>query len=160
MLKMTNIREPKCLSSRGVQLSSEVYKTRNANMETNDHVFVECSSAKLVSAHLWHWVEWWPVNDRTVPAFWESFDRDNGNVVHRHVKRLIAAVFLWIVWKQRNERVFGRATKNEKAMSEEIQFVAFDWIKHRTKFGKFLSWENWCCNPLIAVSLCIALAPR
>ena len=98
-------------------------------METNDHVFVECSSAKLVSAHLWRWVEWWPVNDRTVSAFWESFDRDNGNVVHRHVKRLIAAVFLWIVWKQRNERVFGRASKNEKAMSEGIRFVTFEWIK-------------------------------
>ena len=76
------------------------------------------------------------------------------------MKRMITIGFLWILWRQRNEKVFGHASKNEKAMSEEIRFVTFEWIKYRSKFGKRLSWESWCCNASKVVTFCVALAPR
>ena len=123
------------LTNRGVELSSLVCRSCNAVSESVDHVIVECSSARLVSANLWRWVEWWPINCRSVSDFWESIDRNNANVISRDVKRMIAAGFLWILWRQRNEKVFGRASKNEKAMSEEIRSVTFDWFEYRSKCG-------------------------
>ena len=148
------------LSIRGVTLSSLECRSCNTKSESVDHVFAECSSARLVSAHLWRWVDWWPVNCRTVSELWDLIDRNDGNSINRDVKRLITAGFLWILWRQRNEKVFERVSKNEKSIIEEIRFVTFDWIKHRSKFDNLLSWESWCCNPIKAVTLCIALAPR
>ena len=45
-------------------------------------------------------------------------------------------------------------------MAEDVKFMAFDQIRCRTNFGKLLSWENWCNNPVKVVATSIALAPR
>ena len=148
------------LHARGVQLPSIGCYLCNAKSESLDHVFTDCSSARLISAHLSLWTDWWSVNETTVSGLWLSIDQGSSNKVRRLVKKLIAAAFFWILWKQRNDKAFGRAIKKEKEKCEKIQFVAFNWIKHRAKFGKILSWESWCSNPINAVTLCCALAPR
>ncbi|KAJ9548444.1 hypothetical protein OSB04_020987 [Centaurea solstitialis] len=123
-------------------------KLCNAKPETLNHLFGECSTASIVSAHLSCWLEWWPI------------DASTGNNIHRTVRRVITAAFFWVLWTQRNSKIFKGSLKKEREMCEEIHFKAFDWIRCRSNFGKFLTWENWCCNPIKAVSLCIALAPR
>ncbi|KAJ9558270.1 hypothetical protein OSB04_012884 [Centaurea solstitialis] len=130
------------LCKRGITLQSD--------MCSSNHIFGECSTAKLVSAHISQWVDWWPSKERTVSEMWDHIDSNKSNDVNRKVRR--------VIWSQRNSKVYNGSMKKEKEMAEEIKFIAFDWIRCRTKFG--ITWEIWCCNPVKAVATCIALAPR
>ena len=127
---------------RGVVLPSVDCKLCNAKPESLNHIFVDCSSAKLVSAHLSQWVEWWPTNATNVTGLWTHIDQGSTNKVQRNVRRLLAATFFWALWKQRNGKVFGGPGKSEKELSEEIKLIAFDWIRYRAHFGRLLLWEN------------------
>ncbi|KAJ9536931.1 hypothetical protein OSB04_029664 [Centaurea solstitialis] len=60
---------------------------------------------------------------------------------------IITTAFFWVLWAQRNSKVFNEIVQKEKAIGEDIQFKAYDWIRGRTKFGNLLTWENRCCNP-------------
>ncbi|KAJ9545124.1 hypothetical protein OSB04_024831 [Centaurea solstitialis] len=149
------------LSKRGVSVPSDECKLCNAKPETLNHLFGECSTTSIVSAHLSRWLEWWPVNEITASGIWTQIDASTGNNIHRTVRRVITAAFFFLVlWTQRNSKIFRGSSKNEREMCEEIRFKAFDWIRCRSNFGKFLTWKNWYCNPIKVASLYIALAPH
>ena len=55
--------------------------------------------------------------------------------------------------------VFKGCVKKENDIFREIQFLAFEWLRCRSKGGKTICWDSWVCNPANAVRSCI-LAPR
>ncbi|KAJ9549040.1 hypothetical protein OSB04_021583 [Centaurea solstitialis] len=121
--------------------------------ESSDHIFGDCSTAKIVSAHLSSWVNWWPTDIY-------SFDSNSANRLERNIRRTIGAAFFWEMWNNRNRKAFNGTIKSEKVISEDIKYTAYDWVRCRTKFGKGISWENWCCNPFSVIPSCTSLAPR
>ncbi|KAJ9554032.1 hypothetical protein OSB04_018077 [Centaurea solstitialis] len=143
------------LSKSGVSVDSLTCPLCKAKPESVDHIFGNCSTSKIVSALLSQWVGWWPTNDIAVPDLLSKIVSTMGNEVDRKLKNLIMAAFFWVLWKQRNHKIFKGISKHEKKIMEDIRFTAFDWIRCRTKFGKHLSWEDWCCNPLNVVMSCI-----
>ena len=140
------------LSKRGiVALNSEDCPFCLTAAECLDPTFVHCSTTKIVTAHLENWVDWWPKNVSSTHEMWSlpsSITRDK----HRYrVCKVIIAAFCWTIWLQRNRKLFNGSCKKEKDIFREIQFLAFDWIRCRTKFGNLLNWDSWSCNPVDAV---------
>ena len=147
------------LSKRGiVALNSKDCPLCLTAAECLVHTFVRCSTTKIVTAHLENWVDWWPKNVSSTHEMWSlpSFiTRDK----HRYrVCKVIIAAFCWTIWLQRNRKLFNGSCKKEKDIFREIQFLAFDWIRCRSKFGKLLIWESWVCNPVEAAFSCNSLA--
>ncbi|KAJ9555903.1 hypothetical protein OSB04_010517 [Centaurea solstitialis] len=60
---------------------------------------------------------------------------------------MIAVAFFWIIWTQRNNKVFDGSLKKESEIFRDIQFLAFEWFRCRSKIGKSITWESWICNP-------------
>ena len=124
-----------------------------------NHLFVRCSTTNIVVAHLHGWVDWWPKNAMYTQDIWSlpsSITRDK--LRHRVCKMIIAA-FCWTIWRYRNNKLFNGTFKNEKEIFREVKFLAFDWIRCRSKFGSLVNWDVWSCNPVEAVISCITLAP-
>ncbi|KAJ9567589.1 hypothetical protein OSB04_003555 [Centaurea solstitialis] len=128
--------------------------------ESSDHIFGDCSTAKIVSAHLSSWVNWWPTDTHSVSQLWGIIDSNSANRLERNIRRTIGAAFFWEMWNNRNRKAFNGTIKSEKVISEDIKYTAYDWVRCRTKFGKGISWENWCCNPFSVIPSCTSLAPR
>ncbi|KAJ9564655.1 hypothetical protein OSB04_000621 [Centaurea solstitialis] len=148
------------LAKRGVSCSSDDCPLCLSTVEDLDHVFVNCSTTKVISAHLENWLDWWPKSIRDIneiQALKSSITREN---LRLRVYKVIIAAFCWSIWLQRNSKLFKGSCKKEIEIFRDIQFLAFDWIRCRTKFGRALCWDRWSCNPVDAVISCITLAPR
>ncbi|KAJ9565542.1 hypothetical protein OSB04_001508 [Centaurea solstitialis] len=124
------------LIKRGVLVNSDGCKFCISNQESADHVA------------------------RSISDLWESIDSGSSGSLDRMIRRTIGAAFFWVLWNQRNNKTFSGAVKKEREIAEDIKFLAYDWIRGRVKAGKCLIWENWWCNPLVALSSCMALASR
>ncbi|XP_024965762.1 uncharacterized protein LOC112505960 [Cynara cardunculus var. scolymus] len=138
------------LIKRGVACSSDECPTCLVTVENLDHVFVNCSTAKAINAHMASWVNWWPVNATSVRDLW-SVVYEIGDSGRREVGKVIMAAYFWTVWTQRNHKTFRGKCKSDKDVCSDIQFTAYEWIRCRAKFSKPSSWENWICNPVDAV---------
>ena len=147
------------LIKRGVTCIAADCPMCKATPENPDHVFARCSTTRVVSAHLFSWLDWWPPSATTVHDMWMAINSVTDGL-RKEVGKTIMAAFFWTIWSQRNCKVFNGMIKKERVILSDIQFLAYDWIRCRSKFGKLLSWESWLCNPADAVSSCIALAPR
>ncbi|KAJ9560786.1 hypothetical protein OSB04_005946 [Centaurea solstitialis] len=97
--------------------------------ENLNHLFVECSTTRLVSVYLVCWLDWWPDNESSVSGLWEAIGANSSNVVHTKVKQVIATSFFWTIWLHRNNKAFTSSMKNEKVICRDIQFLAYDWIR-------------------------------
>ena len=130
--------------------------------ESLDHIMGGCSMSKLVSSLMSRWVHWWPQNISSAHSIWTTICDDDREKKGRRkeVKKVIGAAFFWTMWRARNGKVFNGEMVREKVIFENIQFLAFDWIRNRFKFGKLLAWDFWICNPLSAIDLCTSLASR
>ena len=132
----------------------------NTEKESLDHLLVCCSFSKLICVHLLSWVGWWPTSESSVQGVWTAVLSSVGNNSSKEARKVIVAAFLWIMWIQRNGKVFNGIIKSAEEIVEEIQYMAFAWLRSRYKLGKFLTWESWLCNPESAFLSCNSLAPR
>ncbi|KAJ9553912.1 hypothetical protein OSB04_017957 [Centaurea solstitialis] len=128
--------------------------------ETLDHLMCTCSTSKTVCAYLTSWADWWPTADQTVVNVWDKICSARETKIHKEVRKVIRAAFFNSIRLSRNHKVFKGGYKSEKEIFREIQVSAFNWVRCRSKGGKFLSWDGWLCNPFNAVVSCIALASR
>ena len=97
--------------------------------ECLDHVLVNCSTAKVVGAHIKSWVDWWPWHESTAEGIWVSLNATGGDNAHKMVRKVIGAAFFWSIWSQRNNKVFKGCCKKETEIFRDTQFLAFDWIR-------------------------------
>ncbi|KVH94789.1 Reverse transcriptase zinc-binding domain-containing protein [Cynara cardunculus var. scolymus] len=58
------------LLKRGIVLNSAECQTCLVTAENLDHVFVTCSTTKVINAHLASWVNWWPANASSARNMW------------------------------------------------------------------------------------------
>ncbi|KAJ9553155.1 hypothetical protein OSB04_017200 [Centaurea solstitialis] len=146
------------LSKRGVSLSSDECPLCLTATESMDHLLVSCSTTKIVTAHMANWVNWWPKNISTTSEIWSLVNTTTN--LRLRVCKVIIAAYCWTIWLQRNNKLFNGTCKKEKEIFSEIQYLAFDWIRCCTKFGRLLNCDSWVCNPVDAVTSCTLLAPR
>jgi len=151
---MINVRK------RRVGLQSEDCPLCLSATESTNHIFALCLTTKVVCALLAVWVDWWPKNVSLTQDIWSAICSAVGDKCRKQVRKVIVAAFFWTIWSQRNYKVFKGSIVKEKVILGEIQFLAFDWIRCRSKFGKLLIWEGWVCNPVEAAFSCNSLASR
>ena len=133
-----------------------------ASEESLYHIMTACSATRLVSAYISSRVKWWPVTVPSTQSLWTAICNSDGKqrADEKVVMKVIGVAFLWFMWRTRNNKMFNGTLMKEKEIFENIQFLAFDWIRNRFKYGNLMSWDNWIRNPIKAVAICNPLAPR
>ncbi|KAJ9551069.1 hypothetical protein OSB04_015114 [Centaurea solstitialis] len=148
------------LLNRGVALPNSDCPLCHAGPECINHLMTSCSTAKIVSAHLEKWVDWWPKNTFTIADFWNMIRRAGKRIPQADICKVLGVAFLNTMWTTRNKNVFDGDLKQEIEIVKEIQAVAFSWVRGRFKGGSNISWEDWLCNPANAIASCTTLASR
>ncbi|KAJ9544963.1 hypothetical protein OSB04_024670 [Centaurea solstitialis] len=148
------------LQNRGMVLNSDLCPLCLCTTENLDHLLSTCSTTKTVSAYISNWVDWWPINAQMVAIVWDKIRSSGVNKIQKNVRKVIGAAFFNSLWASRNRKVFNGGIKFEKEIFRDVQAMAFNWIRCRSKGGNVLSWEGWLCNPINAVVSCFNLASR
>ena len=83
------------------------------DIDRKSGTFVECSTTKVVSAHIGDWVKWWPKNALTDYSPWLRSTSVTGKAIDIKVHMAIVAAFFWVIWALRNSRIFNGTLKKE-----------------------------------------------
>ncbi|KAL4582537.1 hypothetical protein LXL04_007088 [Taraxacum kok-saghyz] len=129
------------LSSKGIQVTSHQCKMcllEDANM---DHVFFRCEYALSLWLWLCNWSGLMDVAPIDFVSFSTSVNSYNGDVETKKMFLSLGYTVLWLIWKERNERFFGRRIKKAMQLANDIQLFAFNWIKNRGNI-KRLDWTE------------------
>ncbi|XP_071686513.1 uncharacterized protein [Rutidosis leptorrhynchoides] len=93
--------------------------------------------------------KWWDLGSYTKLSLTESFG-GNLTVAKTDLGAKIWQAVEWtcgyLLWKNRNNKVFKKKAWCAPSALNEIQITSFDWISHRVK-GVHLEWHKWLANP-------------
>ncbi|KAJ9542202.1 LOW QUALITY PROTEIN: hypothetical protein OSB04_028708 [Centaurea solstitialis] len=134
-LLLNRLRTRDNLQNKGMTLNSDLYPMCLSSAESLDHLMCFCSSTKTVSAFLTSWIDWWPLNEQTVVNVWDKISSIGGNKIHKEVRKVIGAAFFNSIWSSRNSKVFNGGFISEKEIFRDIQLVAYNWMRSRTRGG-------------------------
>ncbi|GJV46735.1 putative RNA-directed DNA polymerase, eukaryota, reverse transcriptase zinc-binding domain protein, partial [Tanacetum coccineum] len=128
------------LSSRGIEIPEISCPLCNGNVESNTHIFYECTFAKEIwrTTRMWcedsfplfksndHWIDWlisWPA----------SCDK-------KHRVFVIIAASLWFIWRYRNDVTFSSHSLKKSDVFDFIRLYSFSWLKHRGRKCLLRQW--------------------
>ncbi|XP_071740621.1 uncharacterized protein [Rutidosis leptorrhynchoides] len=132
------------LDKRGIDLHSVRCPVCDGGIESVEHILFSCQFAQDVWLKV---LNWWGYNT-SIFGFDDIFNGTFGSLATDNKKFLWQAV-CWIVcyllWKNRNEKVFKNKIRAVPSLNLEIQTLSFDWLSRRQNWHK-LEWHNWIKN--------------
>lgn len=134
------------LGPRGVDIDSDCCVLCNAERETTDHMFIHCPfSFKVWDYFIKAFKIVWPLPGSLL----QLFDAWRENVLRgrgREVWKIVHYAICWIIWTDRNDRVFGARRKRVTEVIDNIKYlvVLWSWDADTFKFINLsLIWSNW-----------------
>ena len=114
--------------------------------ETTTHIFLHCEVASLIWRKVLNWLG---VNFITPQNMFTHFACWNGEVNSRQLKKVFWLIWhasIWMIWKERNARIFKNQFKNFDEVVDDIKAVSWCWSLSRLRIVSCLLYE-WCWNP-------------
>ncbi|XP_022019238.1 uncharacterized protein LOC110919272 [Helianthus annuus] len=135
------------LIKRGMALDSLDCPMCDAGQESTLHLFTGCIFSTEVWARLEAWCRLPPtmlfeVADLVRLTVDQSKSKKEGRIIQS-----IMYTAMWVLWNERNDRIFNNKPRREKEVFENIKFLSFFWIRNRSRH-KSVDWNKWCNYPL------------
>ncbi|XP_071687280.1 uncharacterized protein [Rutidosis leptorrhynchoides] len=134
------------LDKRGIGLHSVRCPLCDDDLKSVDHSIIFCQQ----SLDIWERVfKWWDVGPFSSFSVNEVLGMVNNPSMSKFGGMLWLAVrwvSAYIIWKNRNNKVFNGKCWNTPMVFNEIQIKSFEWLSPRAK-GRKLEWLTWLSNP-------------
>lgn len=135
------------LDRRGVDIPSLLCPMCNDCLESIDHVLVRCR----ISSMIWERVfKWWGLDEQNIVDVNQVLTLKGRKAWKEDSRKRWEGVVwstLYILWRHRNEVVFGKKKLNVEIMLSELQWRIFLWLKGRDKKVCW-NWTIWCMDPV------------
>lgn len=135
------------LIKRGVPIQHTECRFCQEDLETTSHIFTGC----CYSNEVWFRVENWCRISHSflfdIPDLLKVPECQTEYKDSKHILRGIWYTAIWMIWNERNERVFNDKKRHPVQLVENIKTKAYFWIRNRSRW-KFKDWKNWCNFPL------------
>lgn len=136
------------LSLRGLEIPSIVCPLCNVVAESTSHLLFSCSLARQVRSKV---MRWWELDDPDISSYdeWLSwFNNIRLPMPLKDVLEGICYVKWWLVWRFRNQMIFGSSLPRKDVLFDDIVRLSFTWCSSRCK-SKF-NWVTWMQNPSLS----------
>lgn len=113
--------------------------------ESSTHLFLHCE----VAAKIWRGVLNWLDMFITPQNLYVHFESWNGEATSKRLLkgfRLIWHATIWLIWKERNAKIFKNQFKEVDEIIDEIKVLSWFWVLSRLKIASCLFYE-WSWNP-------------
>nr|GEW37116.1 RNA-directed DNA polymerase, eukaryota [Tanacetum cinerariifolium] len=133
------------LSLRGIDIPSIICPNCGLAGESCSQLFFSCSLARL----LWSKVaRWWDFDILDFSAYEEWITWFKTIRLPKVVKEFLEVVFYvmwWLIWKFRNQVLFGISHPRMDLLFDEIVLLSFTWCSNRCKHN--IDWISWMKYP-------------
>ncbi|PNX60547.1 glutamate-gated kainate-type ion channel receptor subunit GluR26, partial [Trifolium pratense] len=122
-------------------------------IETVQHLFLSCSTFGA----LWPLVSSWigsPLVTSQTPSdhFVQFSDSAGGLRARRSFLQLIWLVVVWVVWTERNHRLFRGSANSVHQMLDKIKTFSYRWLK-ASNVNLALNCHSWWSSPMLCMGL-------
>jgi len=118
-------------------------------LETAKHLFLYCDIFGSLWSHIWCWLHICSVMPCDIRHHFTHFTTMAGlpRFTYSFLK-IIWCAFVWVLWKERNNRVFQLTDSTIATLVEKVKLHSFLWLK--SKQGTFsYSYHDWWKPPLL-----------
>ncbi|GKD19274.1 RNA-directed DNA polymerase, eukaryota, partial [Tanacetum coccineum] len=133
------------LSKRGLDILDICCPTCTHEAETTNHIFFSCTMVREIYLKIAHW---WDVRYSNFSSYEDWYDWLSNLKMHpkrRDNLEGVCYIMWWLVWKFRNQSLFGTSLPLKANLFDEIVNRSFYWCKYRSKAS--FSWVDWLKNP-------------
>ncbi|XP_071741380.1 uncharacterized protein [Rutidosis leptorrhynchoides] len=136
------------LDDRGIDLDSVRCPLCDDGLETIDHALFLCKH----SLNVWDRVyKWWGLGSVSNISINEAC-RGKSNIsmssIGCNLWQALEWVCVYLIWRNRNLKVFSNKSWNGPTAPMEIQLKSFEWVSTRAKKLK-INWNQWLTDPII-----------
>ncbi|CAJ2678024.1 unnamed protein product [Trifolium pratense] len=122
-------------------------------VETAHHLFLYCSSFGSLWSLVTSWIGSSSVTAQTLSEHFVQFtDSAGGSRARRSFMQLVWLVCVWVVWTERNHRLFTGSANSVHHMLDKIKTFSYRWLK-ATSSTLALNCHSWWSSPLLCLSL-------
>ena len=140
----------KNLVDKGIDLSSLLCPMCGDHIEDVSHVFVRCE----VACHTWEIIfRWFGISTPIFVLIDDIMDWVDSVQLSHNRRKILEAVMLttmWVIWKFRNNKVFGDLKMKRSTIFDFIVANAFEWCSSRSKVCS-KNWTLWLQNPMLCI---------
>ncbi|GJT65759.1 RNA-directed DNA polymerase, eukaryota [Tanacetum coccineum] len=133
------------ISRRGIDIESLSCVNCDVGIETNDHLFFACNTAKKISKLI---NRWWDVPFMDINSYgeWRSWI-DNVKLPKKNKSMFQGIYFVmwWLLWNFRNKKMFEAKPKSKETFFDEIICSSYYWCRYRC--NTLFNWDDWYKNP-------------
>ncbi|XP_071713734.1 uncharacterized protein [Rutidosis leptorrhynchoides] len=141
------------LDKRDIDLHSVLCPLCDDDLETVDHSIVFCKHA----IEIWDRVyKWWNMGSFASFNIHEVLGEEScpgSSAFGEKIWLAVQWISAYIIWKNRNNKVFRGYCWTAPVAFNEIQIKSFEWITSKAKTKK-LDWLTWISNPSSFLSVC------
>ncbi|XP_071705575.1 uncharacterized protein [Rutidosis leptorrhynchoides] len=135
------------LDKRGIDLPSVLCPICEGDIESVEHSLFSC----LVACDIWNKVlNWWGLSGSPLSSLADAFSASPSIQLSSSGAKIWQAVAWscgYLIWKNRNEKIFNNKCWNPPVALSEIQVKSYEWIAKRCKTN-IIDWHNWLHNPI------------
>ena len=135
------------LRRRGVNLQSVLCSLCDSEMETATHMFTGCCFATEVWSRVEAWCRLSPSIMFDVPDIINIASAQANSKRSKYVLQGIVFTSMWVIWKERNERIFNGKRRRAIEVVESIKMTSYFWFRNRSRIQS-IDWIDWCKYPL------------
>ncbi|XP_071714216.1 uncharacterized protein [Rutidosis leptorrhynchoides] len=140
------------LDKRGVDLNSVRCPLCDGDIESVSHSLILCKHTYDIWCKILEWWGWGRSKSPSVQV--EELFCDTScasSDIGKNIWQAVVWSCSYLIWKNRNQKVFSNKCWNVPVAVNEIQVKSFEWIAKRCKY-KPIDWHNWLHNPQIFLS--------
>ncbi|CAJ2673841.1 unnamed protein product [Trifolium pratense] len=122
-------------------------------VESAHHLFISCSFFGSLWALVCTWIDIPLTDSSTVRDHFAHFTSSGGGSrTRRSFLQLIWLVSVWVIWTERNHRLFRGSTSTSIQLLDKIKLFSYRWLKSKN-VTLALNYHNWWSSPLLCLGL-------
>jgi len=121
--------------------------------ESENHLFLNCGVFGQIWQLVCNWLGVCAADPSNVMDHFFQFSTSSGYATSRRpFMSVIWFASTWIVWKERNDRLFRGKENSPIQLLEKIKLLSFWWLKSNFKVFHY-NFHFWCQNPFVCVGI-------
>ncbi|GKD79840.1 RNA-directed DNA polymerase, eukaryota [Tanacetum coccineum] len=133
------------LSLRGVDIPSILCPLCSTTVESSSHLLFSC---RLAHSLMHKVARWWDLDIQDFNSYGDWLVWLNNIRLPSKLKEILEGtcyVMWWVIWKYRNQILFGPNTPRLELLFEDIVRLSYSWCSHRCKYN--FDWNDWMKCP-------------
>jgi len=122
-------------------------------LETARHLFLECDTSNILWSYVWNWLGLSSVPPCELRDHHLQFSYMTG--LPRCTQSFFKGIWfacVWIIWKDRNNRIFKNVASHPYVLTEKVKLNSFLWVKANHPSFTYCYYD-WWKHPLLCMSV-------